>query len=446
MATPANATSPAYAERIVDRPEDGVFLVDRSLFTDVELFEHELKRIYERSWVYLAHESQLRKPGDFLTADIGRVPVVLVRGKGGNVNAFLNSCAHRGATLCRAASGNRRAFACGYHGWTYDLDGKNVFVKDEDTGAYPEAFRKTNKDLVPLARFGAYKGFLFGSLSADVPSLESHLGAARAFIDMLAEQSPDGMEVLRGSSTYRYRGNWKLQAENGVDGYHFTTVHANYLQILGKRVADGNDAVKAIDVKALAQLKTGGYDLGSGHNVIWAELPNAPDRPLWSQREEIAERLGEDKAVWMVNRMRNLLLYPNVLLMDQASTQIRVFKPISVDETEVKIYCIAPVGEPAAARERRIRQYEDFFNASGMATPDDLSEFEGCQAGYRVKEGRPWVAYDRGTMQRTMGADAEARALGIEPVMSGAQIMDETMFQGQYRHWLSLMAPKEARS
>jgi benzoate/toluate 1,2-dioxygenase subunit alpha len=400
-----------------------------------------MKHVFERSWVYLAHESQLRNPGDFLATNIGRVPVMLVKNKTGAVNAFLNSCAHRGATLCRVPAGNRRAFACGYHGWTYDLDGRNVFVKDEETGAYPAAFRKADKNLTPLARFGSYQGFLFGSLSADVPDLETHLGAAKVFVDMLAEQSPQGMEVLRGCSTYRYKGNWKLQAENGVDGYHFTTVHGNYVQILARRAAAGDDVVKAIDVKALAQLKTGGYDLGRGHNVIWAELPNAPDRPLWSRREEIARRLGEERAVWMVNRMRNLLLYPNVQLMDQASTQIRVFRPISVDETEVKIHCIAPVGESDAARERRIRQYEDFFNASGMATPDDLSEFEGCQAGYRAK-GRRWIPYDRGTMQKTMGADAEARKLGIEPVMSGAHIMDETMFQGQYRHWLALMEPR----
>jgi benzoate/toluate 1,2-dioxygenase subunit alpha len=445
MSARNGSASPGYAERIVDRPADGIFLVDRSLFTDPELFEHELARIFGRSWVYLAHESQLRRPGDFLTTEIGRVPVMLVRTTSGKVNAFLNSCAHRGATLCRVATGNRRAFACGYHGWTYDLDGKNVHVKDEDVGAYPEAFRHADKNLTPLARLGSYKGFLFGSLSADVPELDTHLGAAKVFIDMLAEQSPDGMEVLRGTSTYRYRGNWKLQAENGVDGYHFTTVHASYLQILGKRAADGADAVKAIDVQALARLKTGGYDLGSGHNVIWAELPNAPDRPLWAQREEIVERLGENKAVWMVNRMRNLLLYPNVQLMDQASTQIRIFRPISVDETEVKIYCIAPVGESDAARERRIRQYEDFFNASGMATPDDLAEFESCQAGYRAK-GRRWIPYERGEMHKTPGADAEAEALGIAPLMSGAHIMDETMFQGQYRHWLSLMEPRGERA
>ena len=71
--------------------------------------------------------------------------------------------------------------------------------------------------------------------------------------------------------------------------------------------------------------------------------------------------------------------------MDQFGSQIRTYRPISVDKTEVTIYCIAPKDESAEARAQRIRQYEDFFNASGMATPDDLEEFRSCQIGYMGK-------------------------------------------------------------
>ena len=81
----------------------------------------------------------------------------------------------------------------------------------------------------------------------------------------------------------------------------------------------------------------------------------------------------------MLNYSRNLCLYPNVYIMDQFGSQIRHFRPIAVDQTEVTIYCIAPKGESAENRAARIRQYEDFFNASGMATPDDLEEFRSCQ-------------------------------------------------------------------
>ena len=90
----------------------------------------------------------------------------------------------------------------------------------------------------------------------------------------------------------------------------------------------------------------------------------------------------------MVNGSRNLCLYPNVYLMDQFASQIRHFRPISPDKTEVTIYCIAPKGESAADPGLPIRQYEDFFNASGMATPDDLEEFRSCQLTFRARQHR----------------------------------------------------------
>ena len=82
--------------------------------------------------------------------------------------------------------------------------------------------------MTTVARFDSYRGFLFGSLNADVLPLADHLGDTTKVIDMLVDQSPDGLEVLRGSSTYTYDGNWKVQAENGADGYHVTATHWNY--------------------------------------------------------------------------------------------------------------------------------------------------------------------------------------------------------------------------
>src|SRR5690606_33892803 len=88
-----------------------------------------------------------------------------------------------------------------------------------------------------VARFESYRGFLFGSLNPDVKSLEDHLGDTTKMIDMLVDQSPEGLEVLRGSSTYTYDGNWKLQAENGADGYHVSATHWNYAATTARRTA-----------------------------------------------------------------------------------------------------------------------------------------------------------------------------------------------------------------
>ena len=113
----------------------------------------------------------------------------------------------------------------------------------------------------------------------------------------------------------------------------------------------------------------------------------------------------------MVKGSRNLCLYPNVYLMDQFSTQIRHFRPIAPDKTEVTIYCIAPKGESDAARAHRIRQYEDFFNASGMATPDDLEEFRSCQLTFRATAA-PWNDMSRGAEHWLTGPDEVAEGAG----------------------------------
>lgn len=425
---------------IIDRPQDGVFGVARSLFTDPLLFERELANIFERQWLYLAHASQLPQAGDYFTTMMGRRSVFLARAKDGKIRGFLNACAHRGTALCVSERGSKKVFTCPYHGWVYDAEGKNLDVKDRDAGGYPVQFAQRSHDLTPIARLGEYRGFVFGSLSTDVPPLEEHLAGAKPFIDLLVDQSPEGLEVLKGSGTYRYRGNWKLQSENGIDAYHFTTVHQNYVMVLQRRAQRGAPGkLRAGFDQRKWQADNGCYDLGNGHAAIWLTFAAPESRPLWERRDEITRRVGEARAEWMLKRQRNLLLYPNVQLMDQASTQIRVFRPIDVNLTEVKIYCIAPKGESAQARERRIRQYEDFFNASGMATPDDLAVFEAAQVGCAA-EGARAQGYERGMGHALRGADAPAQALGLAPLTSGPSAQDETLFHGVYRRWAKLMA------
>ena len=136
--------------------------------------------------------------------------------------------------------------------------------------------------------------------------------------------------------------------------------------------------------------------------------------------DEFAREYGQARADWMMGVSRNLCLYPNVYLMDQFGSQIRHYRPISVDKTEVTIYCIAPKGESADARTARIRQYEDFFNASGMATPDDLEEFRSCQKTY-LATAAPWNDMSRGAEHWIDGPDDDAKALGLDPEIERGQ-------------------------
>ncbi|MFG1291041.1 benzoate 1,2-dioxygenase large subunit [Xanthobacter versatilis] len=448
----AHAPLPDYAAlaarlegAVVEDPAKGLYRCRRDIFTDPDLFELEMTHIFEGNWIYLAHESQIPNPNDYFTTFIGRQPIVITRDRKGELHALVNACSHRGAMLCRHKRGNRATYTCPFHGWTFSNAGKLLKTKEADGAGYPESFNTNGShDLTKVARFENYRGFLFGSLKEDVLPLTEHLGEAAKIIDMIVDQSPEGLEVLRGSSTYVYDGNWKVQAENGADGYHVTSVHWNYAATVNQRKAAaaaeaGKDDVRAMDAGSWAKQGGGFYSFDNGHLLLWSRWANPEDRPLYDRRAELAEKFGEAMADWMISRSRNLCLYPNVYLMDQFSSQIRTFRPISVDQTEVTIYCIAPKGESAEARAHRIRQYEDFFNASGMATPDDLEEFRSCQMGFMATSA-PWNDLSRGATHWIEGADEGAAAIGLKPLLSGAKTEDEGLFVVQHRYWKDTLA------
>jgi benzoate/toluate 1,2-dioxygenase subunit alpha len=418
--------------------ETGAFRCRRDIFTDPEFFELEMKYIWEGNWVYLAHETQIPNNNDYITGYIGRQPIVISRDRTGQLHCFLNACSHRGAMVCRHKRGNKTTYTCPFHGWTFNNTGKLLKAKDPDGAGYPESFNKNGShDLSKVARFENYRGFLFGSLNPDVLPLEEHLGEARKIIDLIVDQSPDGLEVLRGNSQYIYDGNWKLQAENGADGYHVSSVHWNYAATTQQRkaaAAEGEDAVRAMDAGGWAKKGGGFYSYDYGHLLLWTNWTNPQDRPLWPERDELIAKFGQARTDWMIEKSRNLCLYPNVFLMDQFSSQIRMYRPVSVDKTEVTIYCIAPRNESAEARAHRIRQYEDFFNASGMATPDDLEEFRSCQIGYGARHAM-WNDLSRGAAHWIQGADEDADAIGMKPLLSGAKTEDEGLFVIQHGYW-----------
>ncbi|GAB3065177.1 Rieske 2Fe-2S domain-containing protein [Stenotrophomonas tumulicola] len=430
------------ANALQDDPEAGIFRCRRDIFTNEDLFELEMRHIFESNWVYLAHESQVPNNNDYFTTWIGRQPVVVTRDKTGELHAVINACAHRGAMLCRRKHGNKGSFTCPFHGWTFSNTGKLLKVKDEKTTEYPPQFGQNGShDLKRVARFANYRGFLFGSLDENVQSLEDHLGQTKAIIDQMVDQAPDGLEVIRGNSSYIYDGNWKLQMENGCDGYHVSSVHWNYSATMGRRKETGT---KAVDANGWSKSVGGVYGFENGHILLWTNSLNPEVRPVWDKREEIAARVGEEKADFIVRQTRNLCVYPNVYLMDQFSTQIRVARPISVDQTEITIYCFGPKGESATDRAVRIRQYEDFFNVSGMGTADDLEEFRACQVGYAATTA-PWNDLSRGAPLWVRGPDENARKMGITPLVSGERSEDEGLFVCQHEYWAGTLRKALAR-
>jgi benzoate/toluate 1,2-dioxygenase alpha subunit len=429
------------ADAVVDDPDAGLFRVNRRIFTDADIFELEMKHIFEGNWVYLAHASQIPHPGDYFTTHIGRQPVVITRDRNGTLHCLVNACAHRGAMLCRRKTDNRMTLTCPFHGWTFRNDGTLLKVKDPDDAGYPATFNVGGShDMTRVARFDEYRGFLFASLKPGVVDLTEHLGDATMVIDMLVDQSPDGLEVLRGSSTYVYDGNWKVQAENGADGYHVTATHWNYAATTSRRsLGQSANDTKTLDAGSWGKSGGGYWSFPRGHLCLWTWAANPQDRPLWDRLDTLKGTFGDAKGEFMVKGSRNLCLYPNVYVMDQFSTQIRHFRPIAPDKTEVIIYCIAPKGESAAARARRIRQYEDFFNASGMATPDDLEEFRSCQLTFGAPAAQ-WNDVSRGAAHWLPGPDHVATSLGMHGVISaGVKNEDEGLYPVQHGFWLESM-------
>ncbi|MEZ5481750.1 MAG: Rieske 2Fe-2S domain-containing protein [Porticoccaceae bacterium] len=428
------------ASSVVEDESTGDYKVSRQAFTDEDVFDLEMKHIIEGNWIYAAHESQLPKNNSYYTLFAGRRSVLLTRDNNGELHAFLNACSHRGATLCRDKKGSRPTFVCPFHGWSFKTDGKLIKPAKPEGAGYPETFNcKGQHDLKEIKRLEVYKGFIFISLNDDVVTLDEYLGGAKTFIDLLADQSPNGLEVVKGSSTYTFDGNWKLQAENGADGYHIDTVHWNYVATNTRRKGAGisQSGDEAMDVGGLTN-KGGFYAFDHGHVMLWGEWPNPKTRPNYVELENYEKLHGKERAHWMVCRSRNLCLYPNLFLMDQTSTQIRVFRPLSVNKTEVTIYCFAPVGESDKERSHRIRQYEDFFNATGLATPDDLAEFNASQIGFS-SSGSEWNDISRGATHWVHGADEDAKKLGISPLMSGVKMEDEGLYLTQHQYWMNYL-------
>lgn len=423
---------------IVDNVEQKEFWVHRDIYRDPAVFELEMRYIFERNWVFVGLDSQAPNPNDYFTAWIGRQPIIVARDKQGRLGAFINSCTHKGARIAHHRSGNAKQWVCSYHGWAFDTAGACIYIKDQQAGGYAEPFNRLDHGLRKV-KFDQYRGFLFASLSDDVPPLDEHLGETKKLLDLVWDQGPDGIEAIPGVSSYTYDANWKMQIENCIDAYHLTSCHPSFMNIVSRRKAgeSRNTQVKSIDFTVMGDAPAGTSCFPRGHAVIYSANPLENERGLYQHKDELVARCGETKAKWML-ATRNLTIYPNVQFAENASLQMRVIRPLSVDKTEMTIYCLGAKGESDAAREIRIRQYEDFFNSSGLATPDDTIAYEDCQFGHRAKVMDWMQGTARGMAGHHAGADALTREIGIAPdtaFMGTMGTWDETVYFGGYRAW-----------
>jgi phenylpropionate dioxygenase-like ring-hydroxylating dioxygenase large terminal subunit len=369
------------------------------IYSDPQVFDDEMDRIFHRSWVYVAHETEIPNHGDFKTTAVGTQPIIVVRDHTtGELQAMYNRCRHRGATVCEEREGTTRFFKCPYHNWTYRSDGELVAVPfKEDFG--PD-FDTAELGLVHVARIESYRGFIFARLAEEGPELIDHLGHARPYLDRIIDQG-DGIQLTAGVHRNLYPGNWKLQQENTVDNYHAGFVHGVYFDMLTKRSGQKISVSGNADWKAM--------DLGNGHAAIDFGAGLALDF------------VGDEVTF-------NLQIFPN---LNFVGTQVRVNKPVTVESCMIEMYPTVVKGFSDEKNNARLRGHEDFFGPAGFGSPDDNEvAFRRLRLGIAADVGDDWCL---------MGKGLHHEEIDERGVRIGA-ISDETTMRAIYRAWREAMS------
>jgi p-cumate 2,3-dioxygenase alpha subunit len=387
-----------------------LFRVARRAFTEDRVLEAERRGIFDRCWLYLGHGSEIAQNGDYLARSVGGRDLIFNRDRGGAVHAFLNSCPHRGATLVREPRGNALSFQCFYHGWAFNVNGR--FASRYAEGNYGEGHYSGGcADLVATPRLEQYRDFYFVNFDRNAISLSDYLAGAKAYIDLVADQGEEGMEIVGGDQSYFINANWKLLAENSVDGFHGLPTHSTYFDYLG--------AVGGVRMGDPGNEFRGNHrDLGNGHAVI--EYPSPWGRPVarwtpaWGEdKRELIEagraRLiaahGQERGLRMAEHSRNMIIFPNLVINDIMAVTVRTFQPLAPDRMAVSAWALGVKNEDAGVRAIRLFNFLEFLGPGGLATPDDVEALECCQRGYRNQREATWndisKGMPRGALART---------------------------------------------
>ena len=398
--------------------------VHGSLYTDHTNYQDELNKIWYRTWVYVGHESEIPNPNDFVMKSIGPEPVIMTRDKSGEIHLLHNRCPHRGNRVCMTEQGNARSFTCPYHGWT--------FANDGDLKGYPfpsgyEGVDRRELGLGRVARVGNYRGFIFGSMAAEGPTLEEHLGAAMLSIDALCATSPEGqVEITAGFLKHKVKANWKFLVENETDGYHPSFVHASIFEV----------AQSGIGTLYSAESTAVSRDFGNGHteNDLRPEFRKRDVPMSWfgTTADKLPEYVakmnaayGEEKArTIMIDGTPHIMIFPNLFI---AEIQICVIQPLSVNETVQHVTALQFKGAPDLNRRLR-QQTMGSVGPAGFLLADDAEMYERTQMGVQMRNPE-WLYLGRGKHRERR--DEDGFLIGDNT--------DEVPSRGIWRHYKSMM-------
>ena len=236
----------------------------------------------------------------------------------------------------------------------------------------------------------------------------TYLAGAREYLDYVVD-GPEavaelfgipegGLELLRGTHSYAIKANWKLLAENSIDGYHVGPVHETYMQYLRNAGVQTGGGIQGGE----------GKDLGNGHGVMQSVAPWGRPIAQWiptfgeaakpdieRMHDYLLQKFGEERGHTISQLSRNLLVFPNLVINDIMGITVRTFYPLAPDYMEVTQKELAPKGERADLRALRLDSYLSFLGPGGFASPDDTEAIESCQQGFQAKAVE-WTNMSRG--------------------------------------------------
>jgi phenylpropionate dioxygenase-like ring-hydroxylating dioxygenase large terminal subunit len=414
--------------------------IPAAVFNDPAIFELECDKIFARAWVYLAHESEIPKPGDYVLRYIVHDPFVVVREERGQIRALLNHCRHKAMQICRSEAGNASHFRCPYHGWTYRNDGALVGVPAQKD-AYGDALDKARLGLYRI-RVESYGGMIFGTMSEQAPSLDEWLGDARWYLDLWTRRSPAGLEVVGPPQRWVVDADWKVVSENFTgDSYHTLMTHRSMVE-LGQAPGDPKYAMYGEQV----------HIPGKGHGLMLVGAPpRAPLPPFWGYPDDMlarAERSYPTRQQFEVARQTRIMLgtiFPNFSAHNPIRRPhhhypghvpmltFRVWNPVGPGRIEIFSWFLVERDAPEQFKQDSAWSYLRSFGVSGTFEQDDTEIWTLITRNAGTLLGR------RTRINYQMGGELAVDANWPGPGVAHPATFSDASLRNFYARWLEML-------